>query len=125
MVIVFEKLWNFGNALTKFMKSASDMKEMVDIFEIVPDILDPENPGELRMNKGHIVFKDVSFKYQLGEEVLTNFNLDVAPGERVGIVGHSGAGKTTITKLLLRFNDIGPTQIIPNHRNLCNNRDVR
>src|SRR3989344_131330 len=63
MVIVFERLWNFGNALTKFMKSASDMKEMVDIFEIIPDILDPESPEKLKMKKGHIMFKNVSFKY--------------------------------------------------------------
>src|SRR3989338_7747000 len=106
MTIVAINLWEFGNSLTKFMKSASDMKEMVDIFEIVPDILDPKNSEIIKMKEGHIVFKDVSFKYQLGEEVLSNFNLDIKPGERVGIVGHSGAGKSTFTKLLLRANDI-------------------
>ncbi len=106
LIIVLEKLWDFGNALTKFMKSASDMKEMVDIFEITPDVLDPENPEESKMRDGHIVFKNVSFRYALGGGVLENFNLEIRPGERVGIVGHSGAGKSTITKLLLRFNDV-------------------
>ncbi|MEK7069326.1 MAG: ABC transporter ATP-binding protein [Patescibacteria group bacterium] len=106
MSIIMERLWDFGNALTKFMKSVSDMKEMIDIFEIVPDILDPENGEALKMKSGHIVFKNVSFKYALGGEVLSNFNLDIRSGERVGIVGHSGAGKSTITKLLLRFNDV-------------------
>lgn len=106
MVMVSGDLWEFGNALTRFMKAVSDMKEMTDIFEIVPDILDPKNPEKLKMDKGHIVFKDVNFKYAMGENVLSNFNLEIQPGERVGIVGHSGAGKSTLTKLLLRFNDI-------------------
>ena len=111
MVIVLEKLWNFGNALTKFMKSASDMKEMIDIFEIVPDILDPKNPEVLQMSKGRIVFENVFFKYKLGDGVLNDFNLEIAPGERVGIVGHSGAGKTTITGLLLRLHDVSSGSI--------------
>lgn len=106
MAIVFDRVWEFGNSLTRFMKSASDMKEMVDIFEIVPDILDPKIPEKARMSEGHIVFENVFFKYAMGEEVLSNFTLDIKPGERVGIVGHSGAGKSTLTKLLLRFNDI-------------------
>lgn len=106
MVIIIERLWNFSEMLVKFMKSASDMKEMIDIFEIVPDILDPKNPETLKMKNGRIVFKDVCFKYQMGDEVLSNFNLEIAEGERVGVVGHSGAGKSTITKLLLRSNDI-------------------
>lgn len=105
-LIIFDKLWDLGNALTKFMKATADMQEMIDIFEITPDILDPKNPEELKMREGHILFKNVSFKYNLGQEILSNFNLDIKPGERVGIVGHSGAGKSTITKLLLRFNDI-------------------
>src|SRR3989344_5360805 len=106
MVIVSNNLWEFGNSLTRFMKSIADMQEMVDIFEIIPDILDPKNPEALKMKEGRIIFHNVSFKYQMGEEVLTDFSLDIMPGERVGIVGHSGAGKSTITKLLLRFNDI-------------------
>ena len=106
VLIIYEKLWDLGNALTKFMKASADMHEMVDIFEITPDISDSKNPEKPRMKDGRIVFENVSFKYALGEEVLNNFNLEIAPGERVGIVGHSGAGKSTITKLLLRFNDV-------------------
>ncbi len=106
ITLILAKLWDLTNASTRFMKSAADMKEMVDIFEIVPDILDPKEPEVLKMKEGNIVFKNVHFKYQMGEEVLSDFNLDIAPGERVGIVGHSGAGKSTITKLLLRANDV-------------------
>src|SRR3989344_293134 len=68
MVIVSNNLWDFGNSLTRFMKSIADMKEMVDIFEITPDILNPKNPEKLRMKEGHIIFKNVFFKYALGHE---------------------------------------------------------
>lgn len=106
MIIIFDQLWDLGNAITKFMKSAADMKEMIDIFEIVPDILDPEKPEALKMKDGHLVFKDVSFSYKNGQEVFSKFNIDIKPGERIGIVGHSGAGKSTFTNLILRFSDV-------------------
>jgi len=106
LTLIFNKLWDLSEALTRFMKSVSDMKETIDIFETIPDILDPENPEKLKMNNGHILFKNVSFEYNLGQDVFSDFNLEIKTGERIGVVGHSGAGKSTITKLLLRFNDV-------------------
>ncbi len=120
MVIIFDRLWDLNNSLTRFMKSAADMKEMVDIFEITPDILDPKNPEQLKIKEGNIIFKDVSFKYSIGQEVLINFNLDIKSGERVGLVGYSGAGKSTITKLLLRFNDVVSGSITIDGQNIKN-----
>lgn len=106
MVIIFDKLWNLNNSLTRFMKSAADMQEVVDIFKKIPEILDPEQPAESVMTTGHIVFENISFKYPNGQEVFKGFNLDIKPGERIGLVGHSGAGKSTFTNLILRFTDV-------------------
>jgi len=106
MLIIFDKLWDFGNALIKFMKSAADMKEVVDIFEAIPDINDPKKPEVLKMKEGHLVFDNVSFSYKNSQEVFSNFNIDIKPGERIGLVGHSGAGKSTFTNLILRFTDV-------------------
>lgn len=111
MVIIFERLWNFGNALTRFMKHSADMKEMIDIFEVVQDVVDPAIPEKLKMKKGHLVFKDVSFKYKNNEEIFSDFNLDIKPGERIGLVGHSGAGKSTFVNLILRFSDVNSGSI--------------
>ncbi|MFA7191691.1 MAG: ABC transporter ATP-binding protein [Candidatus Paceibacterota bacterium] len=111
MVIIFDRLWNLGNALTKFMKYSADMKEMVDIFEVIQDVTDPVIPEKLKMKKGHLVFNDVSFKYKNNEEIFNNFNLDIKPGERIGLVGHSGAGKSTFVNLILRFSDVNSGSI--------------
>src|SRR3989338_1044142 len=61
IVIIGRNLWEFTRSSTRFMKSIADMKEVVDIFETVPDIRDPKNPEKLKMTNGQIVFQDVSF----------------------------------------------------------------
>jgi ATP-binding cassette subfamily B protein len=106
MLNLFDILWNLGKSLTKAIKSMTDMKEVVDIFDLDTDIQNPKVPEILRITSGHIVFDDMSFMYKDGIPVFTNFNLEIKPGERIGLVGHSGAGKSTITKLLLRFTDV-------------------
>lgn len=111
MVTVFDRLWDLGKALTKFMESVADMNEVIDIFEIKPDILNPLKPEVSKMKIGNIEFKNVSFVYDSGQKVFKNFNLKVKSGEKIGLVGHSGAGKSTITKLLLRFVDVSSGKI--------------
>src|SRR3989344_1668822 len=106
MVTVFDRLWDLGKATTKFMEAVADMNEVIDIFEVKPDILDLENPEVIKMKRGNIEFKNVSFIYDSGQDVFENFNLTIKSGEKMGLVGHSGAGKSTITKLLLRFMDV-------------------
>lgn len=106
MVIIFDKLWNLNNALTRFMKSAADMQEMVEIFETIPEVLDSKNPEPLRMSAGELSFNSISFMYKNGKSVFNDFNLNIKNGECLGIVGHSGAGKSTIVNLVLRFSDV-------------------
>ena len=65
-----------------------------------------------RLREGHISFDDVSFAYSGSDYVLRNVSFDVAPGERVGIVGATGAGKSTIINLLLRFYDVTSGRVL-------------
>ncbi len=70
------------------------------------DIRDDLDASDLPAISGHVRFEDVSFRYTRdGDLVLKNINLDVAPGSRVAFVGHTGAGKTTMVKLIMRFYD--------------------
>jgi ATP-binding cassette, subfamily B, bacterial len=108
----FEIVWNIGRNFTRVMRAFAEAKEMVDIFEEPLSVSDPVRPEKSKIKDGHIEIKDISFAYGGNEEVFTNFSLDIKQGEKVGLVGHSGSGKTTITKLLLRFADLKKGKII-------------
>ena len=66
-------------------------------------ILDKPNCPPLNVTRGEIKFNDLSFAYDLAKPLLSHFNLTIKPGEKVGLIGRSGAGKSTIVNLLLRF----------------------
>ena len=56
------------------------------------------------VQNGHIIFKSVSARYsEKGEKELNNINIEILPGEKIGIIGRTGAGKSSLVKLLLRF----------------------
>jgi ATP-binding cassette subfamily B multidrug efflux pump len=69
-------------------------------------LTDQEGAMPLKVRAGHIVFDDVRFGYGREAGVLDGFTLDVRPGEKIGLVGRSGAGKSTVVNLLLRFFDL-------------------
>ncbi|EGR0768923.1 ABC transporter ATP-binding protein [Vibrio parahaemolyticus] len=70
------------------------------------DIRDKPNAKDLVVSQGGIQFDNVSFHYGENKGVINHLNLDIKPGEKVGLVGRSGAGKSTLVNLLLRFHDV-------------------
>jgi ATP-binding cassette subfamily B protein len=116
---IFQITWNMVRSTSGFLKAVANAREMTAIFETISDVQDPESPEECRITKGAIEFREVGFHYQDGGKVFEQLNLTIAPGEHVGLVGPSGGGKSTITKLLLRFMD--PTE----GRVLIDGQDIR
>jgi ATP-binding cassette subfamily B protein len=78
------------------------------LLDQIPDVVELARPMRLMRACGHISFQNVSFKYRSEQTVLRNITVDVAAGTRVGISGMTGAGKTTVVNLLMRFFD--PTE---------------
>ncbi|ACH63377.1 ABC transporter ATP-binding protein [Aliivibrio fischeri] len=70
------------------------------------EITDKENASELNVSKGTIKFDSVNFNYGENKSVINDLNLEIKPGEKIGLVGRSGAGKSTLVNLLLRFHDV-------------------
>ncbi len=92
------------NTLQSALASSERIFEVLDTKNEIPD---PENPVTPERKEGHIRFENVSFRYNDSEgDVLKEASFEVRPGEIVAIVGATGAGKTTIINLLMRFYDV-------------------
>ena len=91
----------------QFQKGMTGIERFAEIMSIESDILDKEDALEIKNVKGEISFNHVDFSYGKGEgKVLDNFSVNITPGEKLAIVGPSGAGKTTICNLIPRFYDV-------------------
>lgn len=102
---ISKSLVDIGNTMKNVFRALAKAEEMFELMELKPDLLDPKRPQKSKINKGKIVFDDLTFKYGEGHDVFSHFDLTIKAGQRVGLVGHSGAGKSSFVKLLLRFMD--------------------
>jgi ATP-binding cassette subfamily B protein len=99
---------NIANVLQSTAASAERVFEFLDEPEEVPD---PVNAVKLTEVKGNVTFQNVSFGYNPDRVVIHDFSADIKPGQKVALVGPTGAGKTTMVKLLMRFYDINSGSI--------------
>lgn len=100
------QLWGLNKIIRSIYQSLADSKEMVDILLTRHEIEDLPNAQKLIVTKGEIVFDNVSFEFSEGNKTLDNINLTIQPGEKVALVGHSGSGKTTFVRLIMRLYDL-------------------
>ncbi len=102
---LYESLFFLGFKMTDAMDDYSQIQEGLEELIVPFDITDKKDAKIINKTKGHINFKNVTFTFDKNK-LFDNFSLNIKPGEKIGIVGVSGAGKTTLTNLLLRNHDI-------------------
>ena len=115
-------LWNFSRVVRDLYEATADAKEMVEIIKLPHDIRDFPRAIKLKVPHGKIEFKNVSFTFGKNEQnkpVFTNLSISIKAGEKVALIGSSGAGKSTFVKLLLRLHDIKDGEILIDGQNIA------
>ena len=137
LVIMFTYTYTITNqfnfisrGLQRFNVAFGDASGMTSVLDEPRLVADEPNAKPLKVTAGDIDFKVLNFWYTDGNaktKVFDNFNLHIPAGQRVGLVGRSGAGKTTLTKLLLRLSDIQEGEILIDGQNVakCTQQSLR
>jgi ATP-binding cassette subfamily B protein len=101
----FDPVQQLSQLYNTFLSATAALDKIMDVLDEEPEVLDAPGSEPLPEVQGHVRFEEVRFSYGTGPEVLHGLDLDVPPGTTVALVGHTGAGKSTIAKLLARFYD--------------------
>ncbi|RMD54782.1 MAG: ABC transporter ATP-binding protein [Candidatus Thermofonsia bacterium] len=103
------QLANISNVL---QQTAAAAERVFEFLEEAEEVQETENPVQLDTLKGHVEFRNVRFGYDPEKPIIHNLSAEAMPGQKVAIVGPTGAGKTTIVKLLMRFYDVDDGAIL-------------
>jgi ATP-binding cassette subfamily B protein len=101
----FDPVQQLSQLYNTFLSATAALDKIIGVLDEQPEVADEAGARELPHIEGRVRFEDVHFSYGRGAEVLHGIDLDVPAGTTVALVGHTGAGKSTIAKLLARFYD--------------------
>lgn len=117
-LVVAEDIWMATTSLQDFSRSMGDLKSALSILQIPHQNTDVKNAKHLIVEKAIIEFKNVTFGYSEQNNVFNNLNLVIQLGEKVGLVGHSGSGKSSLLNLLMRYFITTQGQIYIDNQNI-------
>jgi ATP-binding cassette subfamily B protein len=101
----YEPMENLAMFYNSYQSANSALEKISGVLEEEPSVPESKNPTPLAERKGHIQFNTVQFAYSNGKVVLPEFNMDIPAGQTIALVGTTGAGKSTLAKLIGRFYD--------------------
>jgi ATP-binding cassette subfamily B protein len=104
----FDPMEEMAMFYNSYQSAAAALEKISGVLEERPSVPDPTSPIDLWEARGHVAFEDVRFAYNADSVVLPNFTLDIPAGQTIALVGTTGAGKSTLAKLISRFYD--PTE---------------
>ncbi len=119
MIQLYTPLNFMGMVYREIKQAVIDIEIMFSLLERKPEIIDSPSARPLQVRAGTIRFENVSFAYEVARPILADLSFEIAAGRTVAIVGQSGAGKSTISRLLFRFYDVTGGRI------LIDDQDIR
>lgn len=112
-------VWYMSYQMTVFVREVGTINEALSLISAGHDIIDQPYAQPLQVKQGEIEFKDVSFAYQKSQPVFEHFNVTLKAGQKIGLVGFSGSGKSTFVNLILRFYDLNSGSILIDKQNIA------
>jgi len=107
----FDNLFEFSHQLREFTTMVGNASQALTMLSDVPEIQDKPDAAILKVSAGQIIFKNVNFQYKDNNILFADKSIGIEPGQKVGLVGYSGGGKTTFVNLILRLYDINSGSI--------------
>jgi len=119
MMLAYQPVRSLATLNMSINQGLSAARRILPLIDVKNLIIEKENSKELKISKGTIILNNVNFKYNKSDdEVLKSINLEIAGGEMTSLVGHSGAGKSTILNLIPRFYDASSGNIILDNQSI-------
>lgn len=117
---MFDKLYSISHMLRDFVENWGAIDQSLAMIENTPEIRDQPNASDLLVTNGSITFENVQFNYAGSEAIFQNKSIHIKAGEKVGLVGYSGGGKSTFVNLIVRLYDVSHGSITIDGQNIQN-----
>jgi ATP-binding cassette subfamily B protein len=117
-ISIFYNLWFLASQFVSFAEELGKCKQALSIITVPQEIVDEPSAKPLVVTQGHIEFDQVSFHYDDGAHLFKNKNIVIEAGQKVGLVGFSGSGKSTFVNLILRLFDVESGKITIDYQNI-------
>ncbi|MBR2385820.1 ABC transporter ATP-binding protein [bacterium] len=118
LLLLYKPTKELGNTLTNLQSIFVSMSRVFELFDLMPEIKDKENPKTLEKIEDGIRFNNVHFEYEKDKPVLKGINIEAKKGETVALVGNSGGGKSTVVNLIPRFYDATEGEVLIDNINI-------
>ena len=109
---IYRPLNILGFAYREIKQALTDMEKMFSLLDLAPEVRDAAGAKPLTKVRGEIRFENVDFYYEADRQILRDVSFTIAPGERAALVGPTGAGKSTISRILFRFYNIAGGRVL-------------